>query len=63
MKVYVVPFVRPVTVKLVAVEPVAIGVCGLPLTYGVTRYPVIGLPPSDEGAVQRQRGQWSPAVA
>jgi len=37
VKVYVVPFVRPVTVKLVAVEPVRIGVCGLPLMYGVTR--------------------------
>ena len=37
VNVYVVPLVRPVTVKVVAVEPVGNGVCAVPLMYGVTR--------------------------
>jgi hypothetical protein len=36
VNVYAVPFVSPVTVKLVA-EPVEIGVCGVPPTDGVIR--------------------------
>jgi hypothetical protein len=37
VNVYAVPFDKPVTVKLVAAEPVATGVCAVPPTYGVTR--------------------------
>jgi len=37
VKVYVVPFVSPVTVKVTAVEPVEIGACAVVPTYGVTR--------------------------
>src|SRR5579884_562664 len=49
---YGVPFVRPVTVVLVCVAPTRIGVCAVPLIQGVTRYAVIGAPPSEDGAVQ-----------
>ena len=37
VNVYVVPFVRPVTVKLVAVVPVLIGVCAFAPMNGVMR--------------------------
>jgi hypothetical protein len=52
VNVYAVPFVNPLTVRLVAEEPVSTGVCAEPPIYGVIRYPVIALPPSDAGAVQ-----------
>ena len=38
--------------KFVAEEPVSTGVCAAPPMNGVTRYPVIGLPPFEAGAVQ-----------
>jgi hypothetical protein len=37
VNVYAVPFVNPVTVNDVAVDPVEIGVCAVPPTCGVTR--------------------------
>ncbi len=37
--------------KLVAGEPVNTGACAVEPTYGVIRYPVIGLPPFEVGAV------------
>jgi hypothetical protein len=37
VNVYAVPLVSPVTVYVVAVEPVATGVCAAPPMYGVTR--------------------------
>ena len=37
VNVYAVPFVRPVTVKVVVVEPVRIGVWAVPPIDGVTR--------------------------
>jgi hypothetical protein len=37
VNVYAVPFVSPVTVKLVAADPVKIGVCAVPPMDGVTR--------------------------
>src|ERR1700736_5288103 len=49
VKVYVVPLIRPVPVAVVA-GPVTVIVP--PFTLDVTVYPVIGLPPSDDGAVQ-----------
>jgi hypothetical protein len=54
VNVYAVPFVRPVTVALVAGgEPVTVvGVWAVEPTYGVTVYPVIALPPVLPGAVQ-----------
>jgi hypothetical protein len=36
VNVYAVPFVSPVTVKLVAAEPVSTGPCATPPMYGVT---------------------------
>jgi hypothetical protein len=48
--VYAVPFVNPVTVYEVDADPVGSGVCATPPTYGVTRYAVIALPPSEAGA-------------
>ena len=36
VNVYGTPFVRPVTVKLVEVDPVETGACAVPPTYGVT---------------------------
>ena len=58
VNVYGTPLLRPLTVKLVAVEEVAIGACAVPPTYGVTKYPVIEEPPSD-GAVQLRLTDWS----
>ena len=37
VKVYAVPFVRPVTVRVVAAEPVLIGACAFAPMYGVIR--------------------------
>ena len=56
------PFVSPVTVKVVAAEPVRTGVCALAPMYGVMRYPVIGLPPFELGAVQLRLTEALPAV-
>jgi hypothetical protein len=54
VNVYAVPFVRPVTLALVAGgEPVTVvGVWAVEPTYGVIVYPVIALPPLLLGAVQ-----------
>ena len=62
--VYAVPLLNPVTVADVAGgEPVTdIDVCAVDPAYGVTVYPVIGLPPS-EGALQDTTAEASPAVA
>src|SRR6476661_3007269 len=49
--VYPTPFVSPPTVKFVAGEPVRMGSCAFEPAYGVIWYPVIGLPPSEAGAV------------
>jgi hypothetical protein len=45
-----VPFVNPVTIYVVAVEPVLTGVHGPMLLYS-TKYPVIAVPPLFVGAV------------
>jgi hypothetical protein len=63
VKVYGVPFDSPVTVWLVAAEPVSTGACATPPTYGVNRYAVIGLPPSDAGAAQLTAAALSRAAA
>ena len=58
VKVYAVPFVKPVTVNGLA-PPVAVKPPGL----DVTVYPVIGLPPSEAGAVKSTVACVFPAVA
>ena len=50
LNVYVVPFVKPVMVWVVAVELNVTGGCGVVPTKGVITYPVIG-EPFDDGAV------------
>src|SRR5262245_1269934 len=60
VNVYVVPFVRPVTVALVAV-PAAVAV--RPPGDAVTVKPVIALPPFESGAVQVTVACWFPAQA
>jgi hypothetical protein len=62
VNVYAVPLVNPVTVNVVAVDPVVTGVCAVPPTYAVTRYPVTALPPFDDGAVHDNATCVSPAV-
>src|SRR5919198_6560374 len=59
VNVYVTPFVRPLTVAVVA-SPAAVAVC--PPGEEVTVYSVIGLPPSS-GAYQLTVALESPAVA
>jgi len=60
VKVYVVPFVRPVTVVEVALgSAVAVS----PPGSEVAVYPVIGLPPSSDGAVQYTVASPFPATA
>jgi len=51
-----------VTVNVVAAEPVSTGVCAFAPMYGVMRYPVIGLPPFELGAVQLRLTEALPAV-
>src|SRR4051812_16538953 len=64
LKVYAVPLVSPVTVAVVAggLPVTVIGVCAVVPTYGVTVYPVTGLPLFG-GAVHRTVENPSPAVA
>ena len=52
------PLVRPVTVASRRDAPTWTGVCATPPMYGVTGSPVIGLSPSDAGAVQLTRADW-----
>jgi hypothetical protein len=61
VNVYAVPFVNPDTVVDVPVTTVA--VCAVVPMNGVTVYPVIGLPPSEAGAVQDTNADALPAVA
>jgi hypothetical protein len=62
LNVYVWPLSSPVIVRDVAGELVVTGVCATAPTYGVIRYPVIWLPPSDTGAVHDTSTEPSPAV-
>jgi hypothetical protein len=65
VKVYAVPFVRPVTVVDVPGGlPVSVtAVCAVGPANGVTVYLVIELPPLFDGAVQLTVADWFPAVA
>jgi hypothetical protein len=65
VKVYVVPFVKPVTVVDVAggVPLTVTGVFAVEPTNGVTVYLVIPLPPLSDGAVQLTVAEPLPAVA
>ena len=57
------PFVRPVTVALVAAAPTWTGVCAVAPMYGVTVWPVIGLSPSAAEAVHVTRADTVPGCA
>ena len=63
VNVYVVPFVRPVTIVFVAggLPVIVIGACAVEPTYGVTVYDVAA--PPDMGAVQLTDAIALPAVA
>src|ERR1700687_6300943 len=63
VNVYAVPLARPVTIWVVAVELNVVAVWAVAPMYGVTVYPVTGLPPFPTGAVQLTVACALPAVA